>query len=108
MTAKILKFNKPQLHKPPRPFGKHGSALWQAVTNEYGILDAGGMEMLTQACQALDSCRRTRRRHLSVTDAFRSKEIIPDHKHELAARSFVVRSGATWREICFSVRPSST
>ena len=39
MTAKILKFNKPQLHKPARPFGKHGSALWQAVTNEYGILE---------------------------------------------------------------------
>ena len=51
MTAKILKFNTPQLLKPSRPLGKHGSALWQAVTTEYGIEDAGGVEMLTLACQ---------------------------------------------------------
>jgi hypothetical protein len=29
-------------------------ALWQAVTAEYQINDAGGVEMLTQACQAAD------------------------------------------------------
>ena len=65
MTAKILKFNTPQLLSL-RPLGKHGSALWQAVTTEYGIEDAGGVEMLTLACQASTVPKNSPRRS-SVT-----------------------------------------
>jgi hypothetical protein len=40
--------------QPPRKLGPHGIALWRAVTAEYQIEDAGGIELLTQACQAAD------------------------------------------------------
>ena len=95
MTAKIIKFNKPQLHQPSRPLGKHGAALWQAVTSEYGIEDAGGMEMLTQACQALDRAEELSAAIKRDGPVIKSKGIIRDHpclKHEIASRSFVVRT----------------
>jgi hypothetical protein len=40
---------------PPRKLGEHGQALWDAITAEYRIEDAGGVEILTQACLA--ACR---------------------------------------------------
>jgi hypothetical protein len=95
MTAKILKFNKPQLLKPSRPLGKHGQALWLSITSEYGIEDSGGVEMLTLACQALDRAEELGaaiKRDGCVT---RTKGIIREHpaiKAELANRSFVVRT----------------
>ena len=95
MTAKILKFNTPQLLKPSRPLGKHGSSLWQSVTTEYGIEDAGGVEMLTEACQALDRAEELSAAIKRDGPVIRSKGAIRDHpaiKHELAARSFVVRT----------------
>jgi hypothetical protein len=42
--------------KPPRKLGQAGTNLWRAVTTEYGIVDAGGIEILALACQALDRC----------------------------------------------------
>ena len=40
---------------PPRTLGTDGLALWQRVQTEYLIRDAGGMEVLCLACQALRS-----------------------------------------------------
>ena len=40
--------------KPSRKLGKYGADLWSKVTDEYDMSDAAGVEMLTQACQALD------------------------------------------------------
>jgi hypothetical protein len=95
MTAKIIPLNRPRLQKPSRPLGKHGMALWSAVTGEYGIEDAGGVEMLTQACQSLDRAEELAVAIKRDGAIIRSKGIIRDHpaiKHELAARSFVVRT----------------
>jgi integrase len=39
---------------PPRDLGQHGRELWDAVQREYGIADRGGIELLAQACAALD------------------------------------------------------
>ena len=39
---------------PPRKLGRHGSDLWQTVQAEYSIEDPGGLELLAQACAALD------------------------------------------------------
>jgi hypothetical protein len=39
---------------PPRKLGAAGRALWDAVTGEYQIVDAGGVEILAQACLAAD------------------------------------------------------
>jgi len=39
---------------PPRQLGEHGLALWNSVMAEYRIEDRGGIELLAQACTALD------------------------------------------------------
>jgi hypothetical protein len=39
---------------PPRKLGRHGLALWTAIIGDYDITDRGGIELLTQACGALD------------------------------------------------------
>ena len=54
MAAKLALVKPVQPNAPPRQLGKHGMQLWRAVTAEYAIEDAGGVEMLAQACQALD------------------------------------------------------
>jgi hypothetical protein len=81
--------------KPARSLGKHGAALWRAVVSEYGIEDAGGIEMLTAACQQLDRAESLREQIDRDGDVIRSKAGLREHpglKHELAARSFVVRT----------------
>ena len=45
---------------PPRPLGKHGMSLWCRITSAYNVADAGGVELLTLACQALDRAERLR------------------------------------------------
>jgi hypothetical protein len=45
---------------PPRPLGDHGMALWDRVMAEYGITDTGGVEILAQACAALDRAEALR------------------------------------------------
>lgn len=79
----------------PSALGKSGQKLWQSIMSEYDICDAGGLEMLTQACGAADRVAE----YASVIDAdgptVRSKTGVKEHpllKHELAARSFVVRT----------------
>ena len=39
---------------PPRPLANHGAALWNSIQAEYRIEDRGGIELLAQACAALD------------------------------------------------------
>jgi hypothetical protein len=40
--------------QPPRSLGVHGRALWNKVVSQYELNDAGGQEILCQACAALD------------------------------------------------------
>jgi hypothetical protein len=42
------------LPQPPRKLGAHGLDLWSAIQREYYITDPGGLELLAQACSALD------------------------------------------------------
>ena len=80
---------------PPRPLGKHGANLWAAVTHDYRIVDAGGVEILAQACAALDRAEALReaidRDGLIVTVGGAPKDH-PAIKHELANRAFVCRA----------------
>jgi hypothetical protein len=39
---------------PPRELGRHGRKLWDEIQAAYGIVDRGGIELLAQACAALD------------------------------------------------------
>jgi hypothetical protein len=76
--------------KPSRKLGDHGSALWSAITDEYAIEDAGGVELLTQACQALDRAETLRAAIEKDGATIQSPKGLRDHpvlKHELAARA---------------------
>jgi hypothetical protein len=44
---------QPAAH-PPRDLGRHGRQLWDEIQAAYGIADRGGVELLAQACGALD------------------------------------------------------
>jgi hypothetical protein len=77
--------------EPPRPLGTHGRALWDRIQVEYGIRDSAGLEMLAQACAAVD---RAEALSAAVAKAGfmvggRANGLIKD---ELAARSFVTRT----------------
>ena len=89
--------NRPPHHpEPPRSLGEHGMTLWRSVHGAYKIEDAGGIEMLAQACAACDraeACAAAIERDGAV---LRLKGgALKDHpalKHELANRAFVVRT----------------
>lgn len=81
---------------PPRDLGQHGRELWDAVQREYGIADRGGVELLAQACAALDRAE-------GLAEAIATDGAIvytrtgvprshPGCKDELACRAFVVRT----------------
>ena len=80
---------------PPRKLGPPGMALWSRVQAEYGIADVGGVETLTQICQALDDVE-------SLTEAverdgrtIRTRTGVKAHpalRDILAGRAFIVRS----------------
>lgn len=40
--------------QPSRTLGEHGQRLWNHVVSEYDVGDVAGIELLTQACQAVD------------------------------------------------------
>src|SRR4051794_3472493 len=60
MAAKLSVVPASTGTKPARTLGKHGATLWRAVMSEYEIADAGGIEMLTAACQQLDRAESLR------------------------------------------------
>ena len=81
---------------PPRELGQHGRKLWDEVQAAYGISDRGGVELLAQACAALD-------RTEALAGAIATDGAIvytrtgvpkshPGCKDELACRAFVVRT----------------
>jgi hypothetical protein len=39
---------------PPASLGKAGAKLWSSIMSEYDISDAGGIALLSQACEAVD------------------------------------------------------
>ena len=83
------------LPQPPRHLGEHGRGLWQTILGDYDISDSGGREMLHQACSALDRAEALRSAIDADGEIIRGKAGLKEHpglKHELAARSFVVRT----------------
>ena len=80
---------------PSRSLGNHGRSLWDRVQTEYDIQDSGGLEMLLQACAALDRAESLRLEIDRDGEVIRTRGTVKDHpglKHELANRSFVVRT----------------
>ena len=80
---------------PPRKLGLSGLSLWTKVQSEYRIEDCGGVEMLMQACLALDRADALAARIDADGETIVTKRGLKAHpclKDELAARAFVVRT----------------
>src|SRR5215207_6693093 len=91
----LVPASTPDPAAPARHLGQHGSNLWRSVHAEYGIEDAGGIEMLLLACQSLDRAEELAEHINNDGVVIRSKAGLKENpliKHELAARSFVVRT----------------
>ena len=81
--------------EPPRTLGKVGLNLWSRITSAYDIADEGGREMLAQCCAAADRAESLRTQidqDGEVISTRVGKKDNPLLKHEIAARSFVVRT----------------
>ena len=82
-------------YQPPRTLGDSGLSLWNRIMSEYRIEDCGGLEILAQACQALDRAETLRSEIERDGDVLRLQGTVRDHpalKHELANRAFIVRT----------------
>jgi hypothetical protein len=81
---------------PPRPLGVHGAELWAAVQSEYNITDRGGIELLAQACAALDRAEALAAAIAKDGSVVYSRagapKAHPAAKDELANRAFVART----------------
>jgi hypothetical protein len=81
--------------KPPRPLGAPGMALWKRVMAAYRIDDEGGIELLAQACAALDRAEQLAARIAEDGPVIYSKigpKAHPAVKDELACRAFICRT----------------
>jgi hypothetical protein len=81
---------------PPRPLGSHGTALWDRVQCEYAIADCGGVELLCQACQALDRAESLAEAIAVDGPVIRTRNGVPrSHpavRDELQCRAFIVKT----------------
>jgi terminase small subunit-like protein len=89
--------NKPAstVTPPPATLGAAGATLWRSIISEYKIDDSGGLAMLAQICAAEDRATECAAAIAVDGTTIATKRGIREHpllKHELAARSFVVRS----------------
>ena len=80
---------------PPCKLGAIGMSLWSDITASYEFGDRASYETLAQACAAADRAERCREQIDADGEMLRTKLGVRDHpllKHEIAARSFVVRT----------------
>jgi hypothetical protein len=80
---------------PPRELGRHGMALWRSVQHAYRIDDAGGTELLAQACAASDRVEALAERISAdgeVVNTRAGPKAHPALRDELAGRAFIVRT----------------
>jgi hypothetical protein len=81
--------------RPPGTLGEAGLSLWNRILAAYDIADAGGVEMLYQACAAADRADRLRAQIDQDGEVIRGRSGIRAHpaiKDELTARGFIVRT----------------
>ena len=95
-NLKLVAKTTPLCPAPPRPLGRDGMGLWRRVHADYQIEDVGGLEMLAQACAAVDraeGCRQMVDQHGPIVKT--RSGIVREHpalRAELSARAFVVRT----------------
>jgi hypothetical protein len=80
---------------PPPKLGEDGMQLWRRITGEYDVSDAGGYEMLRQACEAADDLARYSEIIARDGPMIETKAGPKEHpmvKHQMIARAFIVRT----------------
>ena len=83
------------LNRPPRQLGEHGLKLWEAITAEYRVDDAGGREILAQCCAALDRAEALRGQIDADGEVLHVRGGVKSHpaiRDELACRAFITRA----------------
>ena len=86
---------QPGLVEPPGRLGPIGMGLWRDIVSNYEFNDRASYETLFQACAAADRAASLREQIDQDGEMIRTKLGVKDHpalKHELASRSFVVRT----------------
>jgi hypothetical protein len=87
--------SKPNPLAPPASLGKAGAELWLSINRDYVIEDSGGHEMLLRICEAADSLTSYDEQIERDGPTIRTGSGLREHpllKHQLATRSFIVRS----------------
>jgi hypothetical protein len=101
---------------PPRKLGPHGTHLWNAIQREFAIADAAGIELLAQACQALDRAEGLAAAIAGDGEVIYSRTGVPrTHpacRDELGARAFCVKTlerlGVTLENVPATGRPGKS
>jgi hypothetical protein len=81
--------------EPPRKLGRAGVSLWSSVQREYRIDDAGGIELLMQACTALDRVEAVAAQINTDGEIIKTRTGLRSHpliKEETALRALVCRT----------------
>jgi hypothetical protein len=92
---KIVKPNSRHGNAPPRPLGKEGRLLWDRITKSFDVADAGGVELLLQACEATDFAAALRKaivRDGQIIHTRNGMKMHPAVRAELSYRSFITRT----------------
>jgi hypothetical protein len=99
---------------PPRPLKAAGMSLWNRVQGEFQIVDSGGVEVLAQACGALDlveALGEAIERDGPVIHTRAGPKSHPAIRDQLAARALcarlLARLGITSENIQAPGRPAS-
>lgn len=86
---------EPAVTPPTRPLNSAGMRLWTDVMRAYDVHDAGGMEILLQACQATDRAEELAEaisRDGSIIATRNGPREHPGLRGELQNRAFAVRA----------------
>ena len=87
--------SKPNPLAPPASLGKAGAELWLALDRDYIIEDSAGRQMLLRICETADTLASYDEQIERDGPTIRTASGLREHpllKHQLAARSFIVRS----------------
>jgi hypothetical protein len=86
---------EPGSHEPPGELGAVGLSLWRDIVANYEFSDRASYETLFQASCAADRAAKLRAQIDADGEVLWIKGVVRDHpalKHEIANRSFVVRT----------------
>ena len=90
----------------PGHLSKEAKAIWKKLTKEYGIEDAGGLEILRAGLEAFDRARSARaiidKTGLMYRDRFNSPKMHPLLPVERDARAAYLQA---LKQLCLDVEP---